>query len=199
MPVIGFLCAAGRLRPLPRWWRRFARALERQAMSRGGTSPLNLLGRRAYNPQSRLLRAYCFVSLPGLSTHTNGSLDPAVTCKTLSCSCAASFCASSTVVRPALRLSQHYPAAYSRLDGDRSWARFIIDNFEEAVRLFDLYNHVLRAPAQPSPRAQAPCSATPHTPIGGGGCAELMHSLHNHCSTSTLQGCAAFRQRLRQQ
>jgi hypothetical protein len=105
MPVIGFLCAAGRLRPLPRWWRRFARALERQAMSRGGTSPLNLLGRRAYNPQSRLLRAYCFVSLPGLSTHTNGSLDPAVTCKTLSCSCAASFCASSTVVRPALRLS----------------------------------------------------------------------------------------------
>src|SRR6266568_892508 len=49
--------------------------------------------------------SHCFVSLPGLSTHTNGSLDPAVTCRTLSCSCAASFSASSRVVRPALRLS----------------------------------------------------------------------------------------------
>jgi malate:Na+ symporter len=43
--------------------------------------------------------------LPGLSTHTNGSLDPAVTCRTLFWSCAASFSASSRVVRPALRLS----------------------------------------------------------------------------------------------
>jgi hypothetical protein len=43
--------------------------------------------------------------LLGLSTHTNDSLDPAVTCKTLSWSSAASFSASSRVVRPALRLS----------------------------------------------------------------------------------------------
>ena len=33
MPVIGFLCS-GSLRPLPRWWRRFATALEKSAMYR---------------------------------------------------------------------------------------------------------------------------------------------------------------------
>jgi hypothetical protein len=46
MPVIGFLCS-GSAEAFAPWSRRFATALERPAMSRGGMSPLNLLGRRA--------------------------------------------------------------------------------------------------------------------------------------------------------
>src|SRR6266481_10085605 len=50
---------------------------------------------------------------------------------------------------PSLKIEPHYPAACSRLNGNCSWPRLIIDNLEEAVSLFDLYNHVpsLRAAA----------------------------------------------------
>src|SRR6476660_4590198 len=50
---------------------------------------------------------------------------------------------------PSLKIEPHYPAACSRLNGNCSWPRLIIDNLEEAISLFDLYNHVpsLRAAA----------------------------------------------------
>jgi len=50
---------------------------------------------------------HCLVSLRGLSIHTNGSIGLAVKCETLSCSCAASSCASSRLVRPVSRLSHN--------------------------------------------------------------------------------------------
>ena len=51
---------------------------------------------------------------------------------------------------PSLKIEPHYPAACSRLNGNCPWPRLIIDNLEEAVSLFDLYNHDL-----PSLRAAA--------------------------------------------
>src|SRR2546425_11268857 len=51
---------------------------------------------------------------------------------------------------PSLKIEPHYPAACSRLNGNCSWPRLIIDNLEEAVSLFDLHNHNL-----PSLRAVA--------------------------------------------
>jgi len=44
---------------------------------------------------------------------------------------------------PNLKIEPHYPAACSRLNGNCSWPRLIIDNLEEAVSLFDLHNHNL--------------------------------------------------------
>src|SRR2546429_10008079 len=46
---------------------------------------------------------------------------------------------------PSLKIEPHYPAACSRLNGNCSWPRLIIDNLEEAVSLFDLYNHDLQS------------------------------------------------------
>src|SRR5438094_5340431 len=61
---------------------------------------------------------------------------------------------------PSLKIEPHYPAACSRLNDDCSWARLIIDNLEEAVSLFDLYNHVpsLRAAGLPPFRRVQACS-----------------------------------------